>query len=273
MKSVDLHRDPCAQLREAFRKRSRLSIRAASRRMGYRSHRALGMVLEGKRLPSPRLLAKLSRQLGFSDMEESRLRRLVELKRTGEEPDAQSLARIEDPLRGTLTLPPEKFDPLSDWYLFVVKQLIECPSFEFTPRYLEARLGRQVPVHQIIQAIEKMLRLGLLRREKKTGRLVVEPGKFRSTHDVPSATIRRYHRLWLKRVAESIERHAVDERENLSLTLRFDRSRVGEAKQFLRYVREEFDRRFAPAPGDDDVFQLAMHFFPVTEPVVRTEKL
>jgi uncharacterized protein (TIGR02147 family) len=213
------------------------------------------------------MITKLSRQFGFSDFEEAYLRRLVELKRAGTAPESNpGLNRIDDPLGGTVTLSPDRFDPLSDWYLFAVKQLVECPSFEPTPQYLEGRLGRQVPVHKILQAIDTMLRCGLLRRNETTGRLTVAPGKFRTSHDIPSRTIRRYHRQWLTRVAESIERHTVDEREYLSLTLRFDRAQVGEAKKFLRYLREEFDRKFTPGKEADDVFQLVMHFFPVTDP-------
>ncbi|MBI1860308.1 MAG: DUF4423 domain-containing protein [Deltaproteobacteria bacterium] len=233
------------------------SLKEWSQRFGYRSHRSLGMVMSGKRLPTPKMVESISRYFHLDPGEHRSLELLVHEARTGEMAIHAQMGVLRQALTETELINLKDFAQISEWYMFVVKQLATTPSFRKHPEWIARRLRRKVDPRQLATALATLERLGLLKTKN-----------VRTRNDIPSAALRMHHLQMLQRAAQSINQDPVTERENLSLTLRFDSKQMMSVKRYLREVREEFDRRFG-SDTSEEVFQLLVHFFPQTSKEVR----
>lgn len=239
-------------------------MRAWSRKLGYKSHRTLGMILSGDRAPTPQFVGKVAKLQNLSAQELTYLNGLI-ARRCGRDDLELDLDKVKNPLGEFRELTEAEFAQMSDWYFFVIKQLIQAPSFRLEKKYLVSRLPEGFPLSRFKSVLQTLLRLNLIAYDPKTRRFSEVSGQVRTTHDVPSATLRKFHRQWLARAAYAIEHTPLPERDNLTYTFRGDRKRIGEMKEFLRYMRNEFARKFDHDPDAEDVIQLLIHLFPCTQ--------
>lgn len=258
---------PEAYFCEVFKTRKNLSLRSWARKLGYRSHRTLGMVMSGERSASPELIRRLSKVEKLSDQEERYLKGLV-AKRKAQGPLPKSLEleleKIKAPLAGVYVIPELDFRKMYDWFYFVLKQLVFLPSFSLSTKYLEQKLPADFPVRRIKSALETLVSLGLIGYDPATQKFSEIQSQTMTTRDVPSHAVRRFHQQWLVQAGVSIRRDPPTERENLTFTFRGNRKRMAEMKEYLMYMREEFAKKFDDDPAADDVMQMMIHLFPVT---------
>lgn len=237
-----------------------------SKRLEYSSHRSLGMVLRGKRLPSKQMLRRLSDALNHSVEERHYLDLLVErtrLARRGQSVDTLEnyLRRMRQHSLSRKEVSPEEWHHLFQWYVFVLRQLIGCPSFNPDPAKISRSLKRKVSADQIRHALETLVALGLIKQETPSKKYKLLVSDLMSRPDVPSAEGRSHLRQMLMRATEALEEWAPEEREFTSLTFRFNPSDIPKIKKRIRDFRDELDRTFTSEKADA-VYQYNVQFFP-----------
>ncbi len=252
-------RDP-AQFREALlalQSQRRVSLPTWAKRLGYQSPRSLGMVLNGSRRPSAKLLASLCADAQLSAAETEFISLLYVT--TKGRPSPAALRRLEvlrkqhsPAQRRTLSL--SEVGQLSHWLTFVIKQLAGAPGFTPTVMWIRSRLKNadSISVKRTLDLLES---LGIL----QGGRLVDSRALF-GPIDTPSTFVRRHHRQMLQQASKAIEDEPVDRREILSCTLRVSSRDLPTIKKRMRAFADEFEAEFEKADASD-VGQLNLQFF------------
>jgi uncharacterized protein (TIGR02147 family) len=247
------------------RSKSALSLGALSRRLGYRSPRSAAMVLNGTRLPSDRFIAKVADYAGLRP-EARRYLELLARKERFESAGLKVTSSLISELRALshaeerrLEISLEFFDLIGRWYFLVIKQLVTSPAFDGTLEWLQRKLAGRVKPAAVEDAVARMLRLGILRKEAARILSAVSRG-YHTPQDIPSRTIRNFHREVMAQAAQALERQSVLEREFQALTFKMRPERMAELKTSIRDFVRRTERDFHE-DGESQVFQFNLQIF------------
>jgi len=235
---------------------------------GYSSHRTIGMILKGERLPSSEMLQKISRLNRHSDREFRYLQLILEKERLQRKKlntleVNQELLSLAPKSVSRSVLDLSRFSFLADWYHFVIKQLLTTPGFTEDYELIVKRLGKKITVPVARQAVQTMIQLGVIARDND-GKLREVSYNMDTPSDIRSDALQSHHRQMLARASEALE-EPVLEREFQALTLKFDRKNMQQAKQEIRRFCDEFDQKFC-VEGGKGVFQMNVQLFSHTKP-------
>ncbi len=234
-----------------------------AKRLGYRSPRAIAMVLKGQRLPSQDMIEAFSRDLKLSILEKRYFELLVRMERSKER--GQALEAVVAELKQTApqdaaaTIGLDQFTYISAWYCLAIKQLVGTTSFREDLAWIRKRLRNKLTEAEVRDAIATMIKIGVLARGAD-GKLAVVGGPLVTASDLPSHALRSHHREMMERAREALVEQKVDQREFTGLTLKVDRRRIAEAKEEIRKFRDRFNERFGDGHADA-VYQLNVQFF------------
>jgi uncharacterized protein (TIGR02147 family) len=246
--------------------RRKRSLTVWAKQLGYRSSRSFGMVLNGRRLPSAEMVQSLSRLLRLDEREHRYLELLVERRRA--EAKQRPVAAIDGALRDLRrpVTPPTLIDArafavIADWHHLVIRQLLRSSTWRGGVAAISKRLGGKVKIEDVRDAIARMARLGLVKRDG--GRWIATEASLHTKHDIPSSAYVMHHKQMLARTLEAIDHVASADREMTTTALLCEPARLDEAREMIRAFREDFVARFESTKAKD-VFQLAVQFFPHT---------
>ncbi len=254
------------------KRRRPYSLAELADKTGYSSPRLLGMVINGQRVPSSRLVGSLATWLAWDRPRREYVDALVaasreRIKKPGSAAALAAKARVES-LRKYRTKPfvldeaTERI--LSRWYYLPLKQLVDAPGFREDGAWLAKHLRGRVPGAELLAGLASLESLGILERDAKGGlrvsksrqRVITQP-------DRVSLLSRRNQVEMMQRAVEALTEAKPEEREFSALTLRMSPSRLAEAKRELRSFVEEFSARYFSAESDD-VFQFNHQLFRLT---------
>ena len=200
------------------------TLQSLANKMGYKSPSLLSMIAKGHRLPSRPLMEALFNEWNI----EKRQRELVKLRVEIEK--KLSKGKSTSPLLSQLSmLAPEEqyhlididqFNSIRDWYILVLRVLVDTPNFNEDPVVISRRLRRKITPAQAEKGLELLQKIRLIERNPKTGRLQTTTGSTESSHDVPSEAIREHHKGMLQKAIESVDEQSVEQRHLNSLTFK-----------------------------------------------------
>ena len=254
-----------AHLKECYPgTRTPLSLEVLTKKLGYRSPRVLGMVINGQRPPSVHLARRLTTDL-LLDSDEARFldllvekRRLEILQKSTDKIESElSRLRLKPIKRATAAC--DEWEKLSDWHVFVIRQLIGTEGFSEDPAWIASRLRGNVSTAQIQEAILRLLELDLVRRTPE-GRLESTGVGIFSKTDFSQDAVKKHQRQMLQLGAAAIARQEIENRETCSLTLQFDKKNIRAAQAMIRKFRDAFDEKFY-VPKGRSVYQLNLQLF------------
>lgn len=152
-------------------------------------------VVEGRRGLRPEKADRWAEALGLTGDEAECFRLLVRFNESSE-PDERSLAWAGIVALRTRVRPAaideDRFKVLSDWIYAAVRELVCCRGFSEDPKWIADHLEHGVSVAQVEEALELLLRLGMLRREG--GKLVVTEVTVTSPESVAGLASFGFHR-------------------------------------------------------------------------------
>lgn len=242
--------------------RSRLSteLDARKRRNPYYSLRAfardlgiglgsLSEVMSGKRELSNSNFQKVTNILGLSDEEKIKLRDYkAALKAAAQTKDEHQY------------LAEDEFRLIADWYHLAILNLAKLRANRASADWIADRL--QIETYQALDSLERLQRLNLLKIEK--GKLVRTARPLSTTHDLPSAAIRKHHSQNLLLAEKSLSKDPVEVREFASVTMAVNPRHLPKVKELLTKTR----KKVADLLEDEDaleVYTLSFQLFPLTK--------
>jgi len=257
--STDFREVLRAELETRVARNASYSLRAFARDLGL-STSHLSEVFKGRYGFSRPTSLGIATRLGYSPNERELVCDLVE-SRHARSQVKRELAQAR--IKGRKSLSPEsrlsldRFHSIADWYHYALLELTYLSNFESHPAWIARYLG--ISENAAREAIARLTRLGLLHELNGSLRAVDE---FNDTEsDVPSQALRKFHGQILEKAASAIHLQSVEERELNAMVLAFSRTRMAEAKSFIREFQKEFVARFGDGSDRDEVYVLSSSFF------------
>lgn len=262
--SAEEARSPSLWLkREYLTRRARnpyYSLRAFSRTLGLSSGR-LSELLSGKRGVSVLTAERIAERLDYAPDRRSEWMDLVRdaKERRQRSQRLSALARDTDKSDEYSAITNDQFYVMADWYHMAILSLLKTDDFKSDPRWIARRLN--IAVRDAGVALQRLERLGLIRKEG--ARWVRCQERFTTTHDLPSAALRRAHKQGLELAGQALENIPVEERDVTSMVMAISPDRIGLAKQMIKNFRRALADLLEEGEKKE-VYLMTIALFPVT---------
>lgn len=243
----------------------RLSRRDFSKSMGL-SAGAISEIFNGQRKVSLKLAKRIARKIKLDP--QARVELFAAFDKYAKQP--RRVRSHENPAHDAkfLRLSSDQFRVIEDWYHFAILALMDTKDFKSNVQWIASRLGLTMATAR--SAMERLIRLGIV-QENENGQFIKSGKSFHTPDDNADASIRLAHLELLQKAREALETMSVHERDFTSLIVNVSPEQLPRAKEMIRQFRNEFMAELEASP-QSDVYQLGIHFFPLTRITKSTKK-
>ena len=241
------------------------SYRYFAKKAGLSSPALLKMVIEGERNLTPKSIEQFV--TGFClkghDAQYFRVLVLYNQAKTDSEKNKQfsKLRKLLEHRKVNL-LSLQQYDFFSNWYVPVIREVINCEGFENDPEKISKYLFHEVTPEQVKEAIKLLMTLRFVGEEK--GSIVSRPGHLKTDDSISHLALKNYHRGQLDQAKKSIERTKADRREIQALTIGVDPEKIPLAKEKILEFMDDM-RDLLHSGSNKQVYQINVQFFNLTE--------
>ena len=198
------------------------SYRQFSRKAGYASPNYLRLIADGKRNLSHESIGRFARALELTAKEHEAFEALVLLDQAKSDSERNlyyaRLRKTRAKASSAGRLEQAQFDVYSSWYVLPIREMVLLPNFREDPQWIARRLEPAIKPSQASQALELLLKVGLISRNAE-GRLVPSEIKLATPPKVQSLAFRNYHRALLDHSAQALDRLSTNKRNITSVTV------------------------------------------------------
>lgn len=226
------------------KKNGRYSLRAFARFLKM-DHSNLSKGLQGKRKFGKNVIKKMCRHLGLEEKQFTTPYESLEYQR--------------------LSL--DAFQMISDWYHYGILELMKVHGF--TPDYKWVAAALQISAKDARAAVDRLKRLGLI--SQKPNAWIDQSDGTSSTvsHLFTHKAFRNLQKQILEMAITAMEETPIEERDQTSMTMAIDSSKLPEAKARIKKFRREMDA-FLSKPGYcDRVYHMSISLYPVSKRIER----
>jgi uncharacterized protein (TIGR02147 family) len=235
------------------------SLRAFARSLGV-SHTYLSLVMSGKRQVSPKRAAQFSQALRLDDQAAEML---VREATQAPEPGKRASAQDSSGTPSFFALELDRFKLLSQWYHIAILDLTLLDDFRPDPAWIAEHLD--IPQAAVTSAIERLERLGMIKREGGTLR------KSHAKLAVPTyhsdKAVREFHSQMIKKALLELESGAKGDFEARNITgttIPVDPDLLPQAhKRILKFRRSLL--KFLSSGKKTRLYQLNVQLFPLSK--------
>ncbi|RYZ48917.1 MAG: TIGR02147 family protein [Proteobacteria bacterium] len=243
----------------------KFSWRWLGKRLQLKSHTHIINFANGSKAPTDEMLTKISDLFGFTIDEYVYVKSLVGLQTARNDSERifyQNKLAETKRSEAVPMLDHDSFGLIAQWYHIVIYELVKLPDFTPEPKWISEKLNAAISPEVAEEALDRLIRLGLLSR-RDDGKILRTVDGFFTTHNIPSGAIAMFHKGMLERATECIKDVPVNQRLFLGYTMPIDSKRIDDAQNLMI----EFRSRFALLMEGgtlDSVYHLGMQFFPAT---------
>lgn len=241
------------------------SYRAFSRRTGFRAPNHLQRVINGDRNLSSDAAIRYSQAMHLDSEEQDYFCALVEHSQASDEDAIQRLTEKLLALkrgRGTRRFDESYAEYHSHWYIPAIFEMISCRGFVADPRWIAPRMRPPITEEEAAHALSVLRELRLV--EASGDRLTPIDPVLTADSEVQRRALSEYHRTMIESAKSSIALVPSEERDISALTLCLSEKGLARVKQRLAAFREELLSLAAESQEGQQVVQLNMQLFPLT---------
>jgi uncharacterized protein (TIGR02147 family) len=258
MKSENYRAILTSLMKQKCERNPRFTQGAFAKQLGLSSSR-LSEVLSGKQGLSVKWAVRIAEKLKFSNADKEHFCQLVQAEhsRSPLQKDRSKLELKKRKLKTEPALSEEVFKVIAEWQHLAILELYAQDS-SLTASLIAKRLG--IPKYEVQESTERLERIGQLRRVPSEGYKVAHDVTV-TTQDIPSTSIRGFHRSMIAKAGNALEQSQPEEREITSVILSAKSSSLPELKTQLRELRDKFAAEVDKEDGKDSVYCLNINFF------------
>ncbi len=220
------------------------SMRAYAKKVGI-SQTAISEIFGGKRPITKKSAEKI----------------LSGLARSPEEVSNLLLGSDDSSLTSYKSLDMDTFHLISEWHYFAILSLAETKGFQSSAAWIAERLGLTEKI--VRDALARLIRLGLIESDKKTGKIKPTGDQFAAISEVATSALKKANRQNLELIEEALESIPSEKRDFTAMTLCFDPDRMDEARKLIKNFRRSF-AKVMEAGHKKEVYKICVQFFPLT---------
>jgi uncharacterized protein (TIGR02147 family) len=259
-------------LKDFFKAKKKISPHFSHRSFmlsaGLSSPSHLKMITDGKRNLTNKSLPKYIKALKFSSKkEEHYFSTLVHYNQSQDKEDKISLLENLLLMKKEKNLTPlqtKQFNFLSKWHYVTIYVLTDMKDFNPDPHWIAQKLRKKVSLKQIEKALQELCELQLIeissdRGYKQTSGALSTPDEIRDTAK------HAYHKSMIELASQSLSSDALDSREFNGATLPIPKEKLHLINEKIRSFRKEINELASSYANPDEVYQLNIQFFSLTE--------
>ncbi|PIR22225.1 MAG: hypothetical protein COV44_09005 [Deltaproteobacteria bacterium CG11_big_fil_rev_8_21_14_0_20_45_16] len=243
------------------------SFRKFSKLAGFSSSATLKLLIDNKTNLSDKGVQKVAKGLGLKIWERDCFFHLVKLNQS------KSLEERQEHYEALLKqkrysrhypLARAQYSYYARWYYPVIRELIGLENFREDSGWIAKQLSPPITAPQVSEAINHLLELGLIIREK--GRLLQARTSMTTGNEVSSTALMAFHKVMMAKAIEAQIEVSPEFREISSLTITLPQDQVSKLKEMIiKFRREIFDRFGEAGVKDDAVYQINFQMYPLTK--------
>ncbi len=245
------------------------SFRYFSKKAGFKSPNYLKLVIEGQRNISEESVEKFCKALKLSKNECDFFARLVGFTQA-----SNNSERAEHALKILQSKIYQKLNPLtkdqlqyySQWYQIGIRELALCKGMKKDPKWIAEQFRPQLTEKQALDAVESLIRLGML-IEEKDGTLIAAEQNVSTHSEVISSLVAVYHKEMMEKAKLSLDNASRDEREVSSICVPVSQDTFEKMKLRIQDFKKELMALASEDANPEQVYQLNLQLFPLTEKV------
>lgn len=166
--------------------------------------------------------------------------------------------------QGLSLLEKHQFDLLANWYNVAIYVLVDLKNFRNDPEWISERLRKKVSTRQVRETLESLESLGLIAKDPECGYKQTS-GALTTPEDVRDISVHRYHRDMIDLALNSLRFDPLEVREFNGVTLKISKEKLHILKEKIRLFRKEINELTSNMEDVDQVYQLNIQMFPLTE--------
>lgn len=255
-------------LKKKQEKNPRFSLRAWSTQVGLKNPSTLSRVLNKKGTMPMSYAKKLAETLSLKEDELRYFELLVlihEAEGTEQETILKSLlTEVKNRNPKQTLISQDIFAAISQWYHLAIRELVALKEFREDATWIAKKLNDDITPTQATEAIERMLRLGLLIRNDKQQLIRAHNTVALVESEVRSTAIRSYHQQLIELALKSIHGQPTNERFLLSSTMAVRRSDYEKLVAILENMHKEM-LSLTAQNNADEVYQVCTQAFRLTK--------
>jgi uncharacterized protein (TIGR02147 family) len=225
------------------------------------------MVIDGKRNLAPDTAKRFAKVLKLRNGESRFFADLVMFNqaKTNEEKNHhyKKIARNRR-FRKAHHITRDHFEYLGKWYYAAIREMVTLPDFRDDPAWIAKRLKPSISKAEAEAAIEVLLKLGFIEYNDDK-RLVTTDEGVRTDDEVKSLAAANFHREMIKRAHEALSICGAKNRNISSLTVAMSKDNFKKLKDRIHEFRKEVLALLEDGSDPDDVYQLNLQLFSLTE--------
>ncbi len=251
----------------AKKSRGSFSFRTFSKRGGFKSTNILKLIMDGDRNLSEESITQFSLALKLNKQEQEFFRNLVFLNqaKTHEQKDLYYQRLLRSKKLGQLKpMEKEQYEYYSSWHHPVIRELVVSPTYNGHPDSIAQKVRPSITSTQVEKSILLLEKLGFIQK-KGRGRWKQASSLVTTGAEVSSVVVFNYHKTLLDLAKEVLDKVPASRRDVSSLTLGISKDRLPQLKKKIQEFRQEILKMVSLDTSPEEVVQLNMQFFPLTE--------
>lgn len=201
----------------------------------------LSMVLRSHRRLPAKKISLLAEALGLGPKEQQYFEGLVHFNHARNDREKHVfLRRLAQarPRKHQANLPQLGYGVLYSWHCLVILELAKLPAFRSSGKWISERLRGRLSTHEAKRALDTLVQTKLLAPDAQ-GRLRVTQNVIRTSDELTSLAIQKYHHACLELGADVLRTVGLDGREFGSVNVRLTPAGLMQAKEKMKAFREE----------------------------------
>lgn len=248
---------------------SRFSLRSWARQLGYKNPSFLSHLLKKRRALKIEVANKFTSNLKLSGNEKKYFEVLVLLKESKTVEQKNIYVDILDSLKPAKnatvqSLSLEAFRVVSEWYHTAILELVELSDFKNDAEWIQERLGNEVSTQNISKAIDRLLKLELLKLTKSGSVSRAKSNPLLLENYIPSEAIRYFHKQIIGKAMTAIDDQAINERDVRSSMISIRMNDYKKAQEIIKRAHGELVKLSCKGNGQE-LYQLSTQFFRITK--------
>lgn len=245
---------------------AKFSYRVFSRMLGFTSPNFLKLIILGDRNLTETSLQKVISGLKLEGLAQKYLKSLVLCNQCKDEEEKKNHQEKIDYIRALATeknLDDKYCDYLSNWYYPVIREMTLLKSFREDPEWIANKLNDEVSPLNITQAIDDMIKLGLLKRDDHK-QLIPVDATISTDPEAVNLSLKKTHKKFIEKAKDSIDNTPPHFRDISSLTVAVNQDMLAQTKKIIRKFRQDLNILLSKSSDMDTVYQINFQVFNVT---------
>lgn len=214
----------------------------------------------------------IAEKIGLPEQEMAYLAKLIMYSNTKDSP--KSTDHLADLIKIKLSI---AHDPVSKeqdsyfahWFIPVIGEMANLEGFQPDPEWISQHLLPKIPREQVEKCLKVLERVGILKQDPITKKYERSERDLSTSEDADGKNIARFHREMIDLGKRAIQEVAPNKREISSLLVSVSEATFHKIKTLIHSFENQVLNEEGDSKERDQLYQLNIQFFPVSEQIKK----